>query len=307
MPPDESSSQGNARNPAATHASATVPDLPPPPPGPNSDSTASTSTDSEAAAFDPRLLEGFPENSAKRQANRYAHDWKRLAKWDRRYIELAAHIASWSKDPNAKVGCVIVSPVYGRAVTFSFNGFPANVLDKIERLQDGDEKLPRILHAEQNALLYAGREARDCHAYVVGKPVCNICATLLIQAGIQRVVAVAPRAEGTYTPPPKTKTDWDKLGRMAVQMFDEAGVAFVPISSDLSKSLIGKYGLDPNNMEPGQRCSCCEHHDSNRTADPQSTTAATTDEPCIPAPLDDAAAQDSDPNRSGEDDIDPTT
>lgn len=30
-----------------------------------------------------------------------------LNKWDRRFLDLASHIASWSKDPNTKVGSKI--------------------------------------------------------------------------------------------------------------------------------------------------------------------------------------------------------
>ena len=30
------------------------------------------------------------------------------AKWDHRFLDLATHIASWSKDPSTKVGCVVV-------------------------------------------------------------------------------------------------------------------------------------------------------------------------------------------------------
>ncbi|HYH21703.1 MAG TPA: hypothetical protein VD995_24115 [Azospirillum sp.] len=188
-----------------------------------------------------------------------------LTKWDKRYIELAAHVASWSKDHGAKVGCVIVSPFYQRALTFSFNGFPANVEDNLERLLNPAEKYPRVLHAEQNALLYAGREAKDCHAYVVGKAVCNTCAIMLIQAGITRVVAVEPLAEGEYAPPREGsgKIDWEALGRLAVQMFTEANVIFAPIPRLESEGLIGKYGLDPKRThnDPNLPCSCCEHRE----------------------------------------------
>src|SRR4051794_13888834 len=118
------------------------------------------------SAFDPKLLSGFRGDSEKRETSSYVHDKKRLFNWDKRYIELAAHVATWSKDPDARVGCVIVSPTYGRVVAFSFNGFPAIVADCVKLLHhaDKDEKLDRIIHAEQNALLYAGREAKGCHA-----------------------------------------------------------------------------------------------------------------------------------------------
>jgi dCMP deaminase len=194
--------------------------------------------------FNPKLLLGFPGDPRKLAESSYVHDKDRLFNWDDRYIELAAHVAAWSKDPDAKVGCVIVNPTYGRAVTFSFNGFPANVTDSLEHLhhEDEDEKLDRILHAEQNALLYAGREAKGCHAYVVGKPVCNTCAIMLIQAGIHRVVSAAPSLNGTRK--------WDKRGRLALTMFEQAGVGFVPINAARNKELIEKYDLP-------QKDACC--------------------------------------------------
>jgi dCMP deaminase len=187
--------------------------------------------------FHQSLLSGFPEDPEKREKRSHVLDEKRLVKWDKRYIELAAHVASWSKDPSAKVGCVIVSPTYGRALTFSFNGFPANVhdCDKILHHEDKTKKLDRIIHAEQNALLYAGREAKDCHAYIVGKPVCNTCAIMLVQAGIGRVVAAAPSPDG--------KGIWDEAGRTALALFKQAGVGFEPIDPGMNKKLIKKYDL----------------------------------------------------------------
>ncbi|ONG51897.1 deoxycytidylate deaminase [Pseudoroseomonas deserti] len=156
--------------------------------------------------------------------NSFSGNPAKLARWDERYLGLAHHIAQWSKDPRAKVGAVLVQQRYARIVATGFNGFPANVEDSAERLQDKAQKLQMILHAEQNALLHAGREARECDAYVVGKPVCNVCATLLIQSGVRRVVAAAPRAgTGSY---------WDKVGLLAIDMLREAGVEFTPVTGE---------------------------------------------------------------------------
>ena len=143
-------------------------------------------------------------------------------RWDDRYIGLAHHIAQWSKDPRAKVGAVIVNPALGRIVATGFNGFPSNVEDSVQRLADKDRKLTMTIHAEQNALLFAGREARQCDAYVIGKPICNVCAMLLIQSGVRRVVAARPK-EGTAS-------HWDRVGIEAVAMMREAGVAFVEVT-----------------------------------------------------------------------------
>jgi dCMP deaminase len=147
---------------------------------------------------------------------------EKQAKWDTRYIGLAHYIGQWSKDPRAKVGAVLVNQRFARVVSTGFNGFPSNVEDSAERLENKARKLQMILHAEQNALLHAGRDARECDAYVVGKPVCNVCATLLIQSGVKRVVAAAPR-QGTAS-------YWDKVGLLAIDMLREANVEFVPIT-----------------------------------------------------------------------------
>jgi dCMP deaminase len=138
-----------------------------------------------------------------------------LDRWDRRYLEVAAHVAEWSKDPNAKVGA-IVTDSRRRVVALGYNGFPANVEDKAERLKDKEQKNEMVVHAEENAILIAGSAANGGTAYIVGKPVCARCAGVLIQAGIKRVVALEPR-EGT-------SSHWDRVGLIARDMLSEADV-----------------------------------------------------------------------------------
>lgn len=165
---------------------------------------------------------------------------EKQAKWDRRYLGLAHYISQWSKDPRAKVGAVLVNQRYARIVATGFNGFPSNVEDSAERLQNKTQKLQMILHAEQNALLHAGRDARECDVYVVGKPVCNVCATLLIQSGVRRVVAAAPRRD--------TDSYWDKVGLLAIEMLKEAGVEFAAISGEQ----LDKLGLNRDEARASQ-------------------------------------------------------
>jgi dCMP deaminase len=196
----------------------------------------------------PNLLEGFLGDPLKRQSASHIGndtDPKNLTRWDKRYIELAGHIASWSKD-KTQVGCVIVNPTLRRVAAFSFNGFPANIFDEDHLLQNPEynpeykqTKLDQIIHAEQNTLLYAGREARGCHAYVIGRPVCNSCAILLIQAGIERIVAAAP-----FPIPGKPDDEWVERGQLALKLFYKAGVGFSPIPQDLLDEVFEKYALD---------------------------------------------------------------
>lgn len=45
-----------------------------------------------------------------------------MNKWDKRFLELAAFIAEWSKDPSTKCGAVITDGK--QIVSQGFNGFP---------------------------------------------------------------------------------------------------------------------------------------------------------------------------------------
>lgn len=112
----------------------------------------------------------------------------RQLKWDRRYLEVARQVAGWSKDPSTQVGAVIATPDH-RPVSFGFNGLPQGVDDSPERYADRDLKLKLIVHAELNALVFAGERARGCTLYTWPFMPCCRCAGLVIQHGIKRVVA----------------------------------------------------------------------------------------------------------------------
>ena len=49
-------------------------------------------------------------------------------KWDKRFLELAKLVGSWSKDPSTKVGAVIVD-CNNRIISVGYNGFPKGVKD----------------------------------------------------------------------------------------------------------------------------------------------------------------------------------
>ena len=164
--------------------------------------------------------------------------------WDTRYQQLAAHVATWSKDPNAKVGAVIVKN--NRVIATGFNGFPTSVLDD-NRLDDKRIKLQIVVHAEMNALLVAGDRACGSTIYVHGKPVCARCAASIIQTGISRVVASKPvdkaANNGESSSDSTNGTDWDESGRIAHQMFSETAIIFHHLELDKSDPVfsLGKH------------------------------------------------------------------
>jgi dCMP deaminase len=85
-----------------------------------------------------------------------------------------------------------------------------------------DLKYEMVVHAEVNAVLIAGRSTADGTIYVHGAPICPRCAGVLIQSGIKRAVATAPRSG--------TCIKWDKDGLISLDMFKEANITFVPVN-----------------------------------------------------------------------------
>lgn len=136
--------------------------------------------------------------------------------WDRKFIEMAVLVSSWSKDPSTKVGCVIADSDHAQ-LSEGFNGFPRGIADD-QRLQEREMKYRLIVHAEANAVAAAARNGhalKGATAYVTFCP-CTQCAALIIQAGIIRVVTI----EGA------TPTHWLAECVIAKAMFREAGVVY---------------------------------------------------------------------------------
>lgn len=109
-----------------------------------------------------------------------------IDKWHLRFLRLAREVSSWSKDPSTQVGCVIVDQSK-RVISLGFNGLPAGLHDTAGRLLDRELKLALTIHAEENALLFAGRPVHGCTAFVTRHP-CAHCAAKLIQSGIGAVI-----------------------------------------------------------------------------------------------------------------------
>jgi len=138
-------------------------------------------------------------------------------KWDLRFIGLAQHISTWSKDPSTKVGCVVVGEDREIRST-GFNGFPRGIDDDEDRLMDREKKYPLICHAEENAIMHAARigvSLKDSTAYVTWPP-CSRCARSLIQAGIKEIV---------YPETGKIPERWIEDFTISDSMLNEAGVA----------------------------------------------------------------------------------
>jgi dCMP deaminase len=157
----------------------------------------------------------FYEESIRRMHKE--QDEKEL-KWDNRFMDMAKMISTWSKDPSSKIGAVAVNDER-RILATGYNGFPKGIADTEERLNNKDEKYPRIVHAEMNALmnaLYSGVSLKDATLYVYGLPVCPSCSKCVIQAGVKRVVIPTDKTD---------KGNWQEVWeQQSLPMFKESGV-----------------------------------------------------------------------------------
>ena len=112
-----------------------------------------------------------------------------INKWDKRFIELAQQISTWSKDPRATIGCVIVKDK--RILATGYNGLPSCVKDTQELLNNKELKRTLMVHAEVNAILNAGKHGISlvgATIYVYGLPPCANCVKTIMSSGIVRLV-----------------------------------------------------------------------------------------------------------------------
>ena len=138
-----------------------------------------------------------------------------LSKWDARFLELAEHVAEWSKGPRKRIGAVIVRPNKSIA-SLGYNGPPRGFDDEAFLRMTREEQHSVVIHAEDNALQQT-HEAESVAGYTLYvSPLfpCARCADKIVKARIRRVVAYC----GHISP------DWRESAEEAERIFIEAGV-----------------------------------------------------------------------------------
>lgn len=136
--------------------------------------------------------------------------------WDTLFMDLARRVALMSKDPDRKVGAVLVHPSR-RQLSMGYNGLPADVPDLPDILADRDLKLRLTMHAERNCLEQSPFPAMGCTLYVT-RPPCFDCAELICHSGVNRLVR-----------PPKgpRSSHWWSSWVAAEHILHESGVTLV--------------------------------------------------------------------------------
>ena len=112
-----------------------------------------------------------------------------MDKWDKRFLDLAKLVSTWSKDPSTQTGAVIVRPDKSVA-SIGYNGFPIAMPDHDALYSNRDEKYSRIIHCEMNALNFSRDDAHAGYTlYTYPFLSCDRCFVHMLQAGIFRFVS----------------------------------------------------------------------------------------------------------------------
>ncbi len=123
-----------------------------------------------------------------------------MNKWDKRFMEMAWLVSTWSScyREGRQIGAVIVKN--NRILTTGYNGAPQKIVSCVEKGECMRDKLGiasgtkhelcYAVHAEQNAIVQAaklGLAIDGATLYCTHQP-CVICAKLIINSGISRIV-----------------------------------------------------------------------------------------------------------------------
>ena len=121
-----------------------------------------------------------------------------MDKWDKRFMEMTELVGSWASCYRRKVGAVIIKDK--RVMTTGYNGASEGITSCMQRGECIREKLNipsgthaetcYAAHAEQNAIIQAARYGINIDGATLDcthQP-CGICAKMIINAGIKRVV-----------------------------------------------------------------------------------------------------------------------
>lgn len=137
-------------------------------------------------------------------------------KWFWRFLDLAKHVATWSKD-TTQVGAVAVvtDGDYKAVLETGYNGLPRGVQDLPERMERPAKYL-WTAHAEANLVAHAASKVLAGSTVFVTHLCCSQCMASLINAGVKRICV----GDGKTSMPPE---QFD----VSTTMASEAGVQII--------------------------------------------------------------------------------
>ena len=152
--------------------------------------------------------------------------------WDEYFMGIAIFTSLRSKDPNSKVGAVIVNRD-NHIVGTGYNGFFAGVDEGLFSWERQGEwlqtKYPYVVHAEANAILNSTTsDLSGCRIYTTLFP-CNECAKKIAQKKIEEVIYLSDKYRG------------EEFHQAAELIFKAAGIKTRKFAMPTLHSVIEKF------------------------------------------------------------------
>ena len=151
-------------------------------------------------------------------------------KWQRRFLQLAHEVASWSKD-TTQVGAVIVDQNRNPR-GFGYNGMPRGLDDGVCERSQAPLKNWLFEHAERNVIYSASRigiPIEGCVIFATHFP-CVDCARAIVQSGLKCVVVDA----ACMDPQREFHIKWKDQIAVSRMMFEETGVEVILVDCDVN-------------------------------------------------------------------------
>lgn len=104
--------------------------------------------------------------------------------WPQYFMDIAEAVARKSKDPETKVGTVIIDQD-NHIIATGFNGMPAGMPED-ESLWQRPTKYGYVIHSEMNAICHATKSLKDSTLFTTMFP-CQECAKLIAASKIKHV------------------------------------------------------------------------------------------------------------------------
>lgn len=145
------------------------------------------------------------------------------SKWDDVFMLQAIALSLRSKDPSTQCGAIIVTQE-NEPLGSGFNGPPTLIPDSMVDF-DTPAKYPFIIHAEANAMDFAGTGGmRGARLIVTARP-CSRCTLRMVREQLAEIVY------GAVTPRICDQTDWELTQRIAKM----GGVTLTPWKSTVER------------------------------------------------------------------------
>ena len=164
--------------------------------------------------------------------------------WDTYFMQIAETVATKSKDPSSKMGCVIVDS-HKRVVSLGYNGMLQGADESKMTLSERPMKYYFAIHSEMNALIFARRDLTGCTVYN-RVATCENCLKYCLQAGIKRFVYKELRVHSYSSDPKKSMTNIDTDEAVVRLLASMPGVETLNLSNGKTyiEDIIDSYPAD---------------------------------------------------------------